>query len=291
MSDHKNKEKKTLNLPNNTELAFFAYGIFKPGQLAYSKIKNHVNEKNSIELNYQMKLRDGVPILIDNQRDYNQTKGYIITFKKGQERQAYQAISNTLLKKLYEWKTIEINGNDVNILFGVDPENGSDHIEDPEERVSFNGKNDPLFKEALELIEKNLNTDKNSHKIKSFFELQMNYMLLWSAIDRFSSLKYNKQYKSWNNEKFSKERAFKEGIKKYGNEPHIPVYSTEDLVVHEFNAKDPLETIKYYYTLRCNVVHRGKATVGDFSMLKTATKELLEIFKNILNDTFNKTEL
>lgn len=67
MSDHKNKEKKTLNLPNNTELAFFAYGIFKPGQLAYSKIKNHINEKNNIELNYQMKLRDGVPILIDNQ--------------------------------------------------------------------------------------------------------------------------------------------------------------------------------------------------------------------------------
>ena len=104
MSDHKNKEKKTLNLPNNTELAFFAYGIFKPGQLAYSKIKNHVNEKNSIEINYQMKLRDGVPILIDKQSDNNHTKGYIITFKKGQERQAYQAISNTLLKKLYEWK-------------------------------------------------------------------------------------------------------------------------------------------------------------------------------------------
>lgn len=43
-------------------------------------------------------------------------------------------------------KTIEINGNDVNILFGVDPENGSDHIEDPEERVSFNGKNDTLLR-------------------------------------------------------------------------------------------------------------------------------------------------
>ena len=202
---------------------------------------------------YQMKLRDGVPILIDNQRDYNQTKGYIITFKKARKD---RLIKQSAIRYLYEWKTIEINGNDVNILFGVDPENGSDHIEDPKERVSFNGKNDPLFKEALELIEKNLNTDKNSHKIKSFFELQMNYMLLWSAIDRFSSLKYNKQYKSWNNEKFSKERAFKEGIKKYGNEPHILVYSTEDLVVHEFNAKDPLETIKYYYTLRCNVVHR-----------------------------------
>lgn len=75
------------------------------------------------------------------------------------------------------------------------------------------------------------------------------------------------------------------------NEPPILVYSTEDLVVHEFNTKDPLETIKYYYTPRCNVVHRWKGTVRDFSMLKTATKELLEIFKNILNDTFNETEL
>lgn len=45
MSDHKNKEKKTLNPPDNTELEFFAYGIFKPGQLAYSKIRNHVKEK------------------------------------------------------------------------------------------------------------------------------------------------------------------------------------------------------------------------------------------------------
>lgn len=290
MSDNKHKEKKTLKLPNNIDLAFFAYGIFKQGQLAHSKIKNHIDKiENNVEINYQMKLRDGVPIIIDKQSDYNHTKGSIITFKEGQERQAYQAIGNTLLKNLYEWKTIEINGTDVNILFGVDPENGSDHIEDPEERVSFNGKNDPLFKESLELIEQNLNTDKNSHKIKSFFELQMNYMLLWSAIDRFSSLKYNKRKKSWNNEKFSKETAFKEGIKKYEEKYHNPVYSTEDLVVHKFNAEDPLETIKYYYTLRCNVVHRGKATVGDYSMVKTATEELLEIFKEILNNTFDES--
>ena len=66
-------------------MAFFAYGIFKPGQLAYSKIKNHVNEKNSIELNYQMKLRDGVPILIDNQRDYNKQKDTSSLLKKARK--------------------------------------------------------------------------------------------------------------------------------------------------------------------------------------------------------------
>ena len=290
MSDNKHKEKKTLKLPNNIDLAFFAYGIFKPGQLAHSKIKNHIDKiENNVEINYQMKHRDGVPILIDKQSDYSHTNGSIITFKKGQKKQSYQIICNTLLKNLYKWKTIEINRKEVNILFGVDPKNGSDSIEDPDERVNFDGKNDPLFKEALKLIEKNLNTDKNTHKIKSFFELQMNYMLLWSAIDRFSSLKYNKRKKSWNNEKFAKENAFKEGIKKYKENYHKPVYSTEDLVVHEFDAEDHIETIKYYYTLRCNVVHRGKATVGDYSMLKTATEELLEIFKNILKNTFDET--
>lgn len=42
----------------------------------------------------------------------------------------------------------------------------------------------------------------------------MNYMLLWSAIDRFSILKFNHRKQKWNNELFAKQKAFKEGIKK-----------------------------------------------------------------------------
>ena len=59
--------------------------------------------------------------------------------------------------------------------------------------------------------------------------------------------------------------------------------------MHEFDADDPYETLKYYYTFRCNVVHRGKAMIGDYSMLKTATEELLEIFKNVLEEAFGET--
>ena len=283
MTDY--KEKRTLDLPD-TELPFFAYGIFKPGQLAYSKIRNHVDEIEDAKINYQMKHRDGVPIIINDQRNHYLTKGFIITFKKGQEEETYLLISKTLLKELYEWKTIEINGKQVNVLFGVNPTKGSDPIEFPEERVEFNGKNDPLFDEALKLIKKNLNTDKNSHRIESFFELQMNYMLLWSAIDRFSSLKYNKQRQIENLERFARQKEFKECIKKFKDSYHRPVYSTDDLEIHEFNAEDYKETLHYYYTLRCNVVHRGKSTSSDYSMLKQATEELLEIFKNIIENTF-----
>lgn len=150
-------------------------------------------------------------------------------------------------------------------------------------------KNDPFFNEVIGLIERNLNEDKDYWKVESFFELQMNYMLLWSAIDRFSSLKYNKRFQKWNNERFAKEKAFREGIMRYGERHHRPVFSTDDVKMHEFDADDPYETLKYYYTFRCNVVHRGKAMIEDYSMLKTATEELLEIFKNVLEEAFGET--
>lgn len=288
MTNDRTFEKRTLDLPHDTALPFFAYGIFKPGQIAYFKIKYHVySHCDNTEINYEMKIRDGVPILIDNENEHYTTQGSLITFKEGHEKKAYLNICNGLLKKLYCWKTIEIEGKPVNVLFGVNPDNGSNYIEDDQERECFNGKNDPFFNEAVRLIERNLNSIEFSWDIENFFRLQMNYMLLWSAIDRFTALKYNMPTNSRNYQKFSKERAFKMGITKYKDEHHTPVYSTDDLKIHKFNADDPYETVFYYYTFRCNVVHRGKVMHGDYHMLKTAAMELLEIFKNVLKDTFD----
>lgn len=208
-----------------------------------------------------MKLRDGVPILENREIDYHLTKGCIITFKENQEKTAYEIICSTGLRKLYFWKTITANGKKANILFGANPDEGSNMIEDAHERVCFDGKNDPLFREALELIERNLESD-HGWKMESFFELQMNYRLLWSAIDRYSSLKYNKS-QSDNLKKFANQKAFRKGIEKYACRRHRPVYSTDDLKIHRFDADDPIGTIFYYYTFRCNVVHRGKAMTDD----------------------------
>ena len=283
---------RTLKLPEDISLPFFAYGIFKPGQVAYPKIKRFVDEyTGNVKISYMMKHRDGVPILIEGENEHFHTEGTIIKFRQDKQINAYGTICKTELRKLYEWKTISINGEDVNVLFGVNPKKGSDYIEDQKDSVCFDGKNDPLFKEAIELIEENLKNSKHSWKAESFFELQMNYILLWSAIERYSSIKYNKPKKKWNNEQFAKEKEFKKGIKKFKDENHIPVYSTEDLEIHEFNADDAVETLNYYYTFRCNIVHRGKSMYNDYKMLKTAADELLEIFKNILEDTFEEKYL
>lgn len=283
-----NFEYRTLELPDDISLPFFAYGIFKPRQVAYSKIKNHVdaNKIRPVKVNYLMKHRDGVPILVDGEREYHNTEGTLLTFRPGHENDAYHTIARTLSEKLYEWKIIMINGKEVNALFGVNPDYGSDDIESRAERINFNGKNDPFFDDALRLIEKNLNSNSHSSGLEPFFELQMNYMLLWSAIERYSSIKYNKS-KGENIRRFAKQKAFREGIKKFEDEYHHPVFSTDDLKMHEFNADDENETIYYYYTFRCNIVHRGKSMRSDYVMLKQATEELLEIFKDVLKDTFD----
>ena len=272
--------------PRNIELPFFAYGIFKPNQLAYSKIEEYVKKAIPIETNYRMKMRDGVPILVHNQTNAPYTKGYLIYFKEEDRSKAYKAISETEPALLYEWEEIDINNNKSNVLMGVNADMGSSYPEYDDN--DFKGENDPFFKEAIELIEENLDEKKKYGflDVKNFFNIQMNYMLLWSAIERYSSLKYENKGKGENNRTFAKEKAFQEGLKKYCTGRKRPIYSAEDLRQYIFDPNRPEMAIKYYYTLRCNVVHRGKAVVQDEELLENCLKELLNIFKDVLADTF-----
>ncbi|MDO5849906.1 MAG: hypothetical protein Q4P14_01710 [Methanobacteriaceae archaeon] len=279
------KNENALNIPENIDLAFFAYGIFKPGQLAYSKIKDHVPEKKETMINYSMRHRDGVPILInDDKIKYGKTKGYILNFNDN--KKAYEIISQTMSKKLYEWNTIEIKNQKVNVLFGKDPDNGSNPIEGSG-RTNFDGKNDPLFKEGIALIKKNLKSEHFDME-EGFFSLQMNYMLLWSAIDRYCKLKYNQESEHCNRIKLSKDKIFQEALEKYAKGHYRKLFSTDDLTPREFDIKKPKYCINYYYTLRCNIVHRGKTSYNDIYLLEQATEELLNIFEYILKNTFNE---
>lgn len=105
MQDKENKN--ILNMPRDTDLDFFAYGILKPGQIAYSKIKDYVDEKTKTMIDYPMKHRDGVPILINKKQSRKQTNGYILHFNDNEK--AYKIISESLSRRLYKWNTIEID--------------------------------------------------------------------------------------------------------------------------------------------------------------------------------------
>lgn len=268
----------------DTSLPFFAYGIFKPGQLAYHIIEDYVIEKEEETIGWISFYRDGIPILVGEIEGF-ETKGYLLSFNNPE---AYDKINEFKLMELYFWKEIRIGDGIVNVLLGKNPELGSFPHESP--IVDFDGKDDPFFKEGMELIE-NYIENKIDEKVgffdyyNKFFEIQMHYMLLWSIIERFGSLKYGKSSINQNNKELAKEKLFKKYLKLIEREDFI--YTTDDLEEKELNKNKNIKSIKYYYTIRCNVSHRGKTMKPmDRKRLRESLKELYGIFSIILEDSF-----
>ena len=269
----------------NTKLPFFAYGIFKPGQIAYSKISDLDFEMKEATVNYSMRQRDGVPILL-REKNKGHTRGCLYDFNDGEN--AYNIICQTMSPALYQWGTIDVEGEKANVLFGLKPDSGSDSIEDACDRECFDGRNDPIFKEGIQLIRKNLDEEDFDWE-EGFFKLQMNYMLLWSAIDRYCKLKYNMGSEHENRLELAKEGNFIDALRKIEDtRAYRPIFSTDDLIRRSFDVSNPKYCINYYYTLRCNIVHRGKTSIRDLRLLKKATADLLEIFEYILDETFGE---
>ena len=254
LNNNEKKDKKFDKKPDSN-LPFFAYGIFKPGQIAYSKIKDLVLQKKEISINRPMKHRDGVPILLKKENERYKTKGFLYDFSDGEK--AYKIICQTMSPALYQWGTIDVEGEKANVLFGLKPDSGSDSIEDACDRECFDGRNDP--------------------------------MLLWSAIDRYCKLKYNMGSEHENRLELAKEGNFIDALRKIEDtRAYRPIFSTDDLIRRSFDVSNPKYCINYYYTLRCNIVHRGKTSIRDLRLLRKATADLLEIFEYILDETFGE---
>lgn len=280
MTDDTNKP---LKLPKNTDLPFFAYGIFKPNQIAYSRIEKYVKKHYEDEIKYKMLMRDGVPLIVSGKSRNHKTEGNLIYFKENKSKKAYKNISDTHSEKLYYWSEIKVGENKANVLMGADPDLGSTYLD--VKVGNYTGNRDPFFKEAVKLAENELHREwKGMRDIEGFFKLQMAYMLLWASIERYCSLKYDNYGSKVN--KLSKDELFKKSLKKHVGSEERTIYSADDLTEYTLNPEEPYESIRYYYTIRCNVVHRGKEIFNDEKMLRQSLKELLNIFNDILHETF-----
>ena len=264
-------------------LPFFAYGIFKPGQIAYGQIKRYVEGNPTMEIvDYETQYRDGVPILIGEKSDHLQTRGYLIHFDDPQS--AYERIGMSEPEELYEWRVIDVNGKEAYALVGVETHKGC--FEDRESFISnYHYRSDPFFNEALELVGECIDNYRYIEKIdmKDFFIIQMHYMLLWSIIERFCTFKYGYRFIGANKFRFAREKIFKRKLKEVVNRYDV-AYSSDKLIENELDSND-YESIKYYYAIRCNVVHKGKMVKKeDTEKIKLALNELYQIFKAVYDN-------
>ncbi len=179
-----------MAVPLNSDLPFFAYGLFKPGQLGFDSLQEHVLEKPiSAWMIGDLYERDGVPLFTDGTLEIS---GALISFKPGHAFPAYQTIAKLEPERQYKWETKTTTGGvRANLLVSKSSE-GAHHIDESE----WDGRRDPHFHQALELVNSILKNTYGTqkHEIGSaerLFELQMAYLLLWTSIERYTSLRYH----------------------------------------------------------------------------------------------------
>jgi hypothetical protein len=269
-----------MDLPANTNLPFFAYGIFKRGQISHFRIKEYVKQLiTSVSVNGLLHIRDGITI-IDTKHNDKTVTGNLIYFKDNQNQLAYQQISDLEPKKYYKWGVVNTEFGEANILLGINPTASSTEYVD-----EWDSWKDALFTVSFEIIDETIkkSTQDDAENGKQFLRLQMAYLLLWSAIERFVALRYNFRGEHVMNNvyKLAEEPIFAKLLQNTKN--HRALYSTDNVDKNrKFNKENPLSCIKYYYQLRSNITHRGKASVTDAILVNECLTELTDIFKALL---------
>ena len=283
-------KKSSMPPPTRVDLPFFAYGLFKPGQLGFDSLREHVSDVDlGSSVDGALFERDGVPLFSD-QSGYPSTSvsGALITFTPGQESLAYQKIANIEPEKQYKWEKRQTTGGiEANVLVAKSHKNGAHHVE----RSNWDGREDPLLKEALDLVEAILvNADRKpkytDNSVERTFELQMAYMLLWTSIERYTSLRYhlrkNVMAKIMS---MADEKGFQDALQKYVTDER-EVYSTDDDESKKLSRRKPRKALQYYYQVRSTAVHRGKTQPYDAGILVKCIEELLQVFRKTLDRAF-----
>lgn len=80
-----------MERPDDIGRPFFAYGIFRPGQLGFFQLREFVqNISDTIEIAGTLHLRDGLPIV--DQQGNGRVKGRLLQFSKEDAGKAYDRI-------------------------------------------------------------------------------------------------------------------------------------------------------------------------------------------------------
>lgn len=281
-----------LSLPQNLELPFFAYGAFKPGELAFTQIECFLEQRPTpATVSGNLKVRDGLP-LFDN-REGGSVHGFLFTFSKDCRSRAYETICRFEPPTIYFWENTLLSSPTVpaNLLVGKKFDRGRPHELD-ENNWSF--RLDPVFKQGLSLIEDTVmqlgykcfaSAPPERFDWPRFFRLQMAYLLLWSAIERFSVFAYgptlppNQRIKA-----LGEDPRFLSALGKHLSSPSQEVSDSRDPGKRShLEIARPEKAADYFYQVRSNLSHRGKGAWADGEIVRQSLVILLLVFKDMLS--------
>lgn len=272
--------------PENLELPFFAYGIFQKGELGFLSIFDFVREvPKPTSVKGDLLIRDGLPIL---DADANSTvSGSLIYFKAARCREAYERINQAEPDRQYRWAEMSAGGVKCNCLIGKSPKKGSVPADE-----GWDGKNDPLFTAALDVVREVLEDNSVFEwDLKPMFRLQMAYLLLWSSIERYASLRYRLGGDPHRKVmQIAKDTEFGELLKRRVKRRHRVQRADRPQDHYELNADNARKSLEYYYQIRSNITHRGKGVDRDHETVRDSLEELFGVFKALLQVAFELSQ-
>lgn len=304
--------------PDNPRLPFFAYGIFKPGQLAFLQICDLVGSKAEDSIRGGLWLRNGMSVY--DPEDGGVVEGVVLTFQSGKEPAAYQAICNMEPQHHYGWyETKTMGGVKVNCLKGRALETlRQDHVR----LWSDLTRKDEVFDEAGLVIQAGLKELDELEKLERswratqktgtcshgpstghrppvdeklgcarLFRAEMYYMLLWSMIERYLSMRYrltgNTESKL---DRMSDDKHLRSALSRYCGVVRKEVHRSDNPSAKKVLNPDRLgDALDYYYQIRCNMVHHGK-DLEDYNQLRDALVSLWQIFDATLNGAYAESQ-
>lgn len=289
-----------LGSPPDLSLPFFAYGIFKVGEIAWPRIIRFVESYSETSISdHKLVLRDGVPQLFP--ANGHTVKGHLLLFTDPQE--AFLEIGTSEPRSLYKWLVLRTEtGSECNALVGRS-KSGFVEIESP----TWSSAMDPAFGHGMAYVRATIVEtaaqlciskpwDENPDDWRAFFSLQGAYMVLWSIIERFASFRYGAddgaQSRQLEEEPsqglkiraLEAEECYLEAFSQANVDPsfHVnPVRENKTKTLTRDGKLKPEKSLSTYYQMRSNITHRGKSAWKENQRLLVATIDLFNVFRSL----------
>ena len=288
---NQDKSRSGVSLPQDLSLPLFVYGSLKPGMPAFESISKLVlNDPESAQVVGALYLRDGLPLLFLNGSKKN-IKGYVLKFDP--KASGYEQVCAFEPKTQYQWTTFETtSGLLVNVLTGKNIQQGNAVESD---FCEWQLKDDPAFGEGLPVVRSVMNeifANKQWTLWEKFFRSQMAYLLLWSIVERMATLCIGTNVNPTKRVNMLHSlKGMDALIEKNVKRRDWVSDSRDPTITFELNSTNPSDSFKYYYQVRSNLSHRGKAVPNELEKVEGSLPELLNITEDYLRSLQNQETL
>jgi hypothetical protein len=283
-----------LEPPPRLHLPMFAYGPDKPDQPAYDLLEAFVVQKEAATLTTGgLRIRDGLPLL-DPEGKVG-VSGMLLTFAVGREKDAYSTVCDIAPRQHYRWDMTEmrVDGRPgrVNVLRGRHPDRGSSE----EWFSSWSANDDPLLRHgvphvrtaALKYASAPFPTvpGDDTAMWRRFYGLQSAYLLLWSAVERFTALAYGPAQpaleRTW---RLGDDPRFRQCVVAAGVAPSAKTADSRDPTRARRIREDGAGAMFSWDAVRHLVAHPGRSAFADGVLLRRALVDLHDTFRLVLLD-------